>query len=70
LCDAPYGPANLPNLRLVRDAAASGVPVLVVEEHSIGERDFTGGEATALWNEIGERATVVRSYEEALLAVG
>jgi iron complex transport system ATP-binding protein len=70
LCDAPYGPANLPNLRLVRDAAASGVPVLVVEEHAIAERDFTDGVATALWNEIRAGATVARSYEEALLALG
>jgi iron complex transport system ATP-binding protein len=70
LCDAPYGPANLPNLRLVRDAAADGVPVLVVEEVPIAERDFTGGEATALWNEISRTASVAGSYEDALVEVG
>lgn len=68
VCDAPFGPGNLANLRLALEAARAGVPTFLLEGSPIDERDFTGGEATALWNELRGSAVVVRGYEE--LAVG
>jgi iron complex transport system ATP-binding protein len=52
VCDAPYGPGNVRNLELALRAAEDGVPVLLVEEMPIEERDFTGGRATELWTEL------------------
>jgi iron complex transport system ATP-binding protein len=64
VCDAPFGPGNVANLRLALDAARSGVPTIVLEQVPIEERDFTGGEATALWVELRTLARSVRTYEE------
>ncbi|MBI4259786.1 MAG: ABC transporter ATP-binding protein, partial [Actinobacteria bacterium] len=46
LCDAPYGPGNLANLRIALTAAERGVRVVVLEQVPVADRDFTGGEAT------------------------
>jgi iron complex transport system ATP-binding protein len=64
VCDAPFGPGNVANLRLALEAARAGVPTYLVELIPIGERDFTGGEATELWSALGRVATVVAGYEE------
>jgi iron complex transport system ATP-binding protein len=69
VCDAPYGPGNVANLRLALEVAMSGVPTCLVEQVPIEERDFTGGEATVLWSELRAVATVVGSYEELALDV-
>ncbi len=66
LLDAPYGPGNVENLRVVREAQRAGRRVVVLEQVPIGERDFTRGEATRLWEEIGAHAERVRTYEELL----
>lgn len=63
VCDAPLGPGNVANLRLALDAARSGVPTILLEQVPIEERDFTGGEATALWVELRTVARSVASYE-------
>jgi len=68
VCDAPYGPGNLENLRLALEVARSGVRTVLIEQVPIAERDFTGGRATALWNALREIAEVATRYEE--LAVG
>jgi iron complex transport system ATP-binding protein len=68
LCDAPYGAGNVANLRLVSSAIAQGRRVIVVQGSPIDARDFTGGEATSLWNEISRGALVVGNDEEALSA--
>jgi iron complex transport system ATP-binding protein len=70
VCDAPYGPANVENLRLALEAARAGTRTVLLEGSRIEERDFTGGSATGLWNALRERAIVVRSYEEASVEVG
>jgi iron complex transport system ATP-binding protein len=64
VCDAPFGPGNLENLRLAQAAVDAGVEVVLLERIPIRERDFTDGEATALWNGLRERARIVSSYEE------
>ena len=64
VCDAPFGPGNVANLRLALEAARAGVPTYVVEQVPMPERDFTGGEATRLWSELRAVSTVVERYEE------
>jgi iron complex transport system ATP-binding protein len=64
VCDAPFGPGNVANLRLALEAARSGVTTLLLEQVPIEERDFTDGEATALWAELRTIARSVWSYEE------
>jgi iron complex transport system ATP-binding protein len=69
VADAPYGPGNVENLRLALAAAERGVRVVVLEEVPIGERDFTGGEATALWEALRGAGSVAGSAGEVLRAV-
>jgi iron complex transport system ATP-binding protein len=64
VCDAPFGPGNVANLRLALAAARSGASTYLVEQVPIQERDFAGGEATALWSELRAVATVVGRYDE------
>lgn len=70
VCDAPFGPGNLANLRLALQTARAGVQTVLLEQIPIEERDFTGGEASAIWTELRGLATVVRSYEELALVLG
>jgi iron complex transport system ATP-binding protein len=69
VCDAPFGPGNVTNLRLALEAARSGVLTYLVEQIPIGERDFTGGEATELWSALRGVATVLGGYEELAVEV-
>jgi iron complex transport system ATP-binding protein len=69
VCDAPFGPGNVENLRLAVRAARGGIRTILVEQVPIEERDFTGGEATRLWRWLGEAATVVRGSDELFRAV-
>jgi iron complex transport system ATP-binding protein len=64
VCDAPFGPGNVANLRLALAAARAGVPTILVEQVPIEERDFTAGEATSLWRELRSVSRTVGSYEE------
>jgi iron complex transport system ATP-binding protein len=66
VCDAPFGPGNVENLRLALGALRAGVRVLLLEQIHVAERDFTGGTATALWNELQAGAEVARSYDDVL----
>lgn len=68
VCDAPFGPGNVENLRLALAAATSGVRTVLLEEVPIVHRDFTGGEATELWLALRAVATVVRGYEDVPVA--
>ena len=64
VCDAPFGPGNVANLRLALATARSGVQTVLLEQIPIEERDFTGGEASQIWAELRSVATIARSYEE------
>ena len=68
VCDVPFGPGNVENLRLALAAARSGVRTVLLEEVPIADRDFTGGEATELWEALRGFATVARSYDEVPVA--
>jgi iron complex transport system ATP-binding protein len=70
VCDAPFGPGNVENLRLALAAASEGVRVVMLEQVPIAERDFTGGEATELWTALRRAATVVGTYDEVALEAG
>ncbi len=54
LTDVPFGKANLGNLRAALALRRGGKPVLCVQGGAggIGARDFTGGEASALWDDL------------------
>lgn len=52
VANMPFGPGNLANLRLALQARRAGLPVLVVAEDPMSERDFTAGEATVLMREL------------------
>ncbi len=70
VCDAPFGPGNIENLRLALEAAQAGVPTLLLDEVPIAERDFTEGAATAIWNALCEIATVATGYEDVPVEAG
>ena len=69
VCDAPFGPGNVENLRLALEGVRAGTSTVVLDRTPIEERDFTAGEASELWREITRHATVVTSEEEALRRV-
>lgn len=69
VCDAPYGPANAENLRLALRAAEGGVRTVLLGGTPMAERDFTGGEAAALWERLTERASTAGSIEDLQHAV-
>lgn len=64
LTNIPFGTMNLLNLEAVKYAVSVGKKVLVIEESPIKERDFTKGIAAKIYNEIVEKAKVVKSIEE------
>jgi iron complex transport system ATP-binding protein len=70
VCDAPFGPGNLENLRLAARAVAAGVPGILLEQEPIEERDFTGGEAAALWRTLRERCRVTTSHQDLVAVAG
>jgi iron complex transport system ATP-binding protein len=70
VCDAPYGPGNVRNLELALVASREGIPVVLVEEMPVEERDFTNGRATALWVQLRSTARSVGSATQALAEVG
>jgi hypothetical protein len=66
VCDAPFGPGNLANLRLALDAARAGIRTLMLDQVPIEKRDFTEGLATELWRALAEHAAAFQSTEELL----
>jgi iron complex transport system ATP-binding protein len=69
VCDAPFGPGNVDNLRLALAAASQGIRTFLIEQVPIEERDFTGGEAKRLWFLLRDRAEMVGSEDELLREV-
>jgi iron complex transport system ATP-binding protein len=69
VADAPFGPANVRNLRMALEAARAGLDIIVIEQMPIEERDFTGGQATALWRELRRRARAAGSADELVTLV-
>ena len=69
VCDAPVGPGNVRNLELALEAARAGRATVLLDAIPIEERDFTGGRAALLWDELGRHARRVTTYEGAVDAV-
>jgi iron complex transport system ATP-binding protein len=69
VCDAPYGPGNVENLRLALQAARSGIRTYLLERVPIEERDFTGGIATNLWRALGRLSITLSSEDELIESV-
>jgi hypothetical protein len=69
VCDPPVGPGNVRNLELALETARSGTPLVLLDAVPIIERDFTGGRASGLWEQLQARATIATSYSDALVAI-
>jgi iron complex transport system ATP-binding protein len=67
VCDPPFGPGNVANLRSALEAAREGVATYVVETTPIAVRDFTGGEASSLWRELVRLARRVEPDAERIV---
>jgi iron complex transport system ATP-binding protein len=77
MCDPPFGPGNVPNLRLAVEALRAGVATYVVGGAPMAGRDFTGGEASRLMADlvagarfVGSAAQVVDAVTSAAAAAG
>ncbi|HCF51466.1 MAG TPA: heme ABC transporter ATP-binding protein [Syntrophomonas sp.] len=63
----PFGSGNLPNLKAVLEMAERGAPVIVIDEGSIAERDYTGGEASQIYKKLLQsQVHLVESAEQAM----
>jgi iron complex transport system ATP-binding protein len=69
MCDAPFGPGNVGNIHAALEAVRAGARVVVIDEVPMRERDFTGGEAASLWNELIRAGERIGSYEELVAAL-
>lgn len=67
LCPVPFGIGNIANLEGLVEAAEDGRRIISVEDDTV--RDFTGGAAARLLDELRSKAVIVRSETEALDAV-
>lgn len=59
LASIPFGPANLPNLETLLAVVDYGVPVIVVEQEPIENRDFTQGIAARLYRKLVKSSLAV-----------
>lgn len=66
---APFGPANVDNLRATREALAAGQRVIVVSQPPIETRDFCDGSAAALHRELLDHGAVDAPSGERVLAL-
>jgi len=65
LSNIPFGYGNIKNLEASVTALKKGKTVIVVENNSIEERDFTGGIAKALYKELKEKGAIfVNDYNQ------
>jgi iron complex transport system ATP-binding protein len=71
VCDMPVGPGNLRNLEAAGRALESGVPVVLLRDgpHHGERRDYTGGAATKLVQELRERGARATGTVESVLTM-
>lgn len=67
MASIPFGRGNIKNLEAVILALDWGKPVLLMEEQKIEERDYTGGQAVLLYNELKNKGAVVNQDATAIL---
>jgi cobalamin transport system ATP-binding protein len=56
---APFGFGNLKNLEAAEEALKRGIPTYIIDEVPIQKRDFTGGKATVLLNELWDKGAIL-----------
>jgi len=66
----PFGPGNIGNLYAAEEALKQGIPVILMEETEIRERDYTGGEAERMVKALKEKGALVgRGFSEVLTLI-
>jgi iron complex transport system ATP-binding protein len=58
LTSVPFGPGNLRNLEIAKEALKRGIPTYVIDEVPVEIRDFTCGKATKLMSELREGGAI------------
>ncbi len=69
IAEVPFGRGNIGNLRMALAALQKGKKVFVLDGENIANRDFTGGDAVKLWEEMkkhGARTVTPRELEQIL----
>ena len=66
LASVPFGYGNLSNLEAALEAVKMGIRTYVVDEVPIDERDFTGGKATALLEELRKGGAIFINHPSEL----
>lgn len=69
ITSVPFGFGNLPNLESALEAVKRGTQAYVIEEEPIESRDFTGGKATALMEELKKHGAVFVKHASELPAL-
>jgi iron complex transport system ATP-binding protein len=67
ISSVPFGYGNLPNLLAAKEALNSGIPVMVIDQVPIENRDFTSGRAKALMEELKSLGAVFINNQDELL---
>ncbi|MGY0288739.1 MAG: ATP-binding cassette domain-containing protein [Candidatus Methanodesulfokora washburnensis] len=67
ISSVPFGYANLKNLEAAREAIKRGIPVIVLDDIPIEQRDFTKGEATEIIRELRDKGAIFIRNEQDLL---
>jgi iron complex transport system ATP-binding protein len=65
----PFGHGNLKNLEAAVEAVKNGIPTYVIENTPIERRDFTGGKAKLLMNELKENGAIILKDQVELLSI-
>ncbi|MDO9535192.1 MAG: ABC transporter ATP-binding protein [Bacillota bacterium] len=64
----PFGEGNLRNLQAVEQASREGIPVFILEEETSRERDYTGGQATAVISRLKKKGAFVTTDTDTMIA--
>lgn len=65
--DLPFGSGNLSNLKAVKEMSGFNNQIYLLDKSPIGTRDFTGGEAKEIYQELIEEGAVLFKDEESLI---
>jgi iron complex transport system ATP-binding protein len=68
ITSAPFGFGNLQNLEAAREAMKRGIPTYIIDEMPIEKRDFTGGKATAILEDLKKKGAIVVKRESDVLS--
>lgn len=69
LASIPFGHGNLKNIEAVEYGINKGIPVIIIEEHPIDERDYTEGTASEYYERLKEKGAIVVSEPQKVLEV-